>query len=302
MYVHRSASGVIAWAPAKLNLFFEVLGKRDDGFHEIETLMVPISLYDRLSFRVEPSGEIDVDCRWALADGKRVANRRELGELPSGHDNIAARAVQLLRRRAGISVGASLQIVKRIPAAAGLGGGSSDAAAALIAANIGWGLDWPGSALVGLAAELGSDVPFFLGQGAAICRGRGERIEPIAGLGALHFVVVRPPEGLSTSGVYANCRPAPQPCRVEPLVAALRSGDTGRAGRLLHNRLEPAAESLSTWIGRLRGEFARLDCLSARMSGSGTSYFGMCRHAHHARRVAGRLRARGVGQVYAVRS
>jgi len=297
MDVHRSAAGVAVRAPAKLNLFFEVLGKRSDGFHEIETLMVPINLFDDLHFQPDATGRISVECRWAGLDEPGTSR----GDLPAEAENIATRALQLLRRRAGLTAGARVQLLKRIPSAAGLGGGSSDAAAALLAGNAGWQLNWPRRALLPLAAELGSDVPFFLARSAAVCRGRGERIEPVDGLGCLDFVLVRPPAGLSTARVYANCRAAQPPQPLEPLVRALAKGDRRLAGRLLYNRLEEAAEPLSPWIGRLKAEFARLDC-PARMSGSGSSYFGMCRGARHARRVAARLRSRGVGRVYAVHS
>ncbi|MBI3837859.1 MAG: 4-(cytidine 5'-diphospho)-2-C-methyl-D-erythritol kinase [Planctomycetia bacterium] len=297
MNVHRLAASAVVRAPAKLNLFFEVLAKRNDGFHEIETLMVSVSLYDTLVATADPGGQVSLDCRWA-AHGRQDVR----GRLPPEHENLATRAVELLRRRSGVEYGVKLELIKRIPAAAGLGGGSSDAAAALLAANAVWKLGWGREALANVAVELGSDVPFFLGGGVAVCRGRGERIEPVAGLGSLHFVVVRPPEGLSTAKVYANCRVAPEPRPLAPLVEALRAGDMRRIGRLIHNRLQPAAESLSPWIGRLQWEFARLDCLAAQMSGSGTSYFGICRHARHARRVARCLQARGVGQVFAVSS
>src|SRR5205823_2480704 len=122
-----------------------------------------------------------------------------LGELPQEADNLVTRAMQMLRSQAHVAAGARVQLLKRIPSAAGLGGGSSDAAAALVAANAGWELNWPQAELAALAARLGSDVPFFLGHGPALCRGRGEQIEPVGGLGCLHFVLVRPPAGLSTA-------------------------------------------------------------------------------------------------------
>jgi 4-diphosphocytidyl-2-C-methyl-D-erythritol kinase len=190
--------------------------------------------------------------------------------------------------------------VKRIPAASGLAGGSSDAAAALVAANLGWQLNWPREQLAPLAAELGSDVPFFLGQGPAVCRGRGEIMEPVAGLAPLSFVIVRPPVGLSTPAVYRACRPAVEPRHAEPLVDSLRRGDLGTAAKHFHNALQIAAEGLCDWIARLKQEFAALGCLAHQMSGSGSAYFGLCRHARHARRIAASLRSRGVGQVYAV--
>ncbi|MGH7135416.1 MAG: 4-(cytidine 5'-diphospho)-2-C-methyl-D-erythritol kinase, partial [Pirellulales bacterium] len=143
-------------------------------------------------------------------------------------------------------------------------------------------------------------IPFFLYGGPAVCRGRGELIEPVKGLGALHFVVVKPPAGLSTADVYRACSASAEPQRVGGLLAALREGSLFGAARCLHNALQAAAEKLSPWIARLSHEFGRLDFLGHRMSGSGTSYFGLCRHARHARRLAACLRARGVGRVYAV--
>ncbi|MBM4094302.1 MAG: 4-(cytidine 5'-diphospho)-2-C-methyl-D-erythritol kinase, partial [Planctomycetes bacterium] len=179
----------------------------------------------------------------------------------------------------------------------GLGGASTDAAAALVAANLGWRLGWSRAELAGIAAELGSDIPFFLGSGAALCRGRGERIEPVSLPASLPLVVVRPPEGLSTAQVYGRCRPAEDRAQAEPLVAALQRGRLDVAARHMFNRLQAAAEQLTPWVGRLRSAFSRLDCLGHQMSGSGTSYFGICRHARHARRVAARLRSERLGFV-----
>jgi 4-diphosphocytidyl-2-C-methyl-D-erythritol kinase len=298
MQVRTTDSGLEVWAPAKLNLFLEVLARRDDGFHEIETLMCPIDLYDTLYFCPDPSGRVSLTCRWAI--GEHGAS--ELETLPEGTANTVVRACELLRRRAKVSQGARLELLKRIPTAAGLAGGSSDAAAALLAANQGWALNLSPLELAHLAAEVGSDVPFFLSRGPAICRGRGERVEPVAGLGSLHFVIVKPPVGLGTADVYGACRPADRPMQAGPLAAALRQGRLAEAGRLMVNRLEPAAQTLSETIGELRAEFARLDICGQLMSGSGTSYFALCRSARHARRMAGRLYARGVGRVYAVRS
>ncbi len=301
MRIHRSAVGVAVEAPAKVNLFFEVLDKRTDGYHEIETLMVPIGLYDTLYFfKEDSSSRVELDCRWAV--GCRRPDAFGLGELPQGVENLVVRAVELLRKRTGARHGAKLRLVKRIPAAAGLGGGSSDAAAALVAANEVWGLGHSPAELASLAAEIGSDVPFFLGRGAAICRGRGEKIEALAGLADLHFVVVRPPAGLSTAAVYGACRPARNPRPLAPLREALQRGDLAEVGRRLFNRLEPAARSLSPWIKRLMDELEKEDCPGHLMSGSGTCCFGLCRHARQARRVARRLEVNGVGMAFAVRA
>jgi 4-diphosphocytidyl-2-C-methyl-D-erythritol kinase len=300
MEIQQTHAEVVAHTPAKLNLFFEVLAKRADGYQEIETLMCPIDLYDTLYFRKEPSGRLELECQWAHVPGEQGSAGFE--QIPLGPENLVLRAVESLRRHAAVGSGASLRLVKRIPAAAGLGGGSSDAAAALMVANLGWNLGLPIEDLAQLAAELGSDVPFFLTRGSAVCRGRGERVEPIAGLGSWSFVLLRPPEGLATAAVYAACRPAEEPRPLAPLVQALREGNAAQAGRLLFNRLQPAAESLSPWIARLRETLAQEDLLGHGMSGSGTSYFGLCRHARHARRIARRLRAKGIGRVFVVRN
>jgi 4-diphosphocytidyl-2-C-methyl-D-erythritol kinase len=298
MQIRRTAATWEVWAPAKLNLFLEVLARRADGYHEIETLMCPIDLYDTFYFTEDPTGRIELACDCDLQGRKSQAAE----ELPSGPANLVVRAVELLREAAGIQVGAGLRLVKRIPMAAGLGGGSSDAAAALAAANEGWKVGLSLAELEGLATRLGSDVAFFLGGGPAICRGRGELIEPLTGLGPMHFVVAHPPQGLRTADVYGACRPARAPLDSASLVDALRHGRLAEAGRRLHNRLQPAAAGLSSWIGRLADEFSQLDLWGHQMSGSGTSYFGLCRTARQARRAAERLRMRGVGQVYAVRS
>jgi len=300
MHIHRSGAELVLQAPAKLNLSFEVLAKRDDGYHEIETLMCPVGLYDTLCFREGPRNQLKLTCQRVHGASGPTGLRGEV--LPEGRENLVLRAVDLLRQQAGVDCGATLRLVKRIPIAAGLGGGSSDAAAALLAANQGWGLGRSLEELAQVSAQLGSDVPFFLVGSAAICRGRGERVEPVAIPAAMHFVVVYPPEGLSTAAVYNVCRPASRPRTLAPLLEALARGDIRQIGRLLFNRLQPAAEKLSPWIARLRGHLAREDCLGHGMSGSGTSYFGLCRHARHARRVARRLQANGLGSVFAVHS
>ena len=302
------AAAVVVETPAKLNLFLELLAKRPDGFHEIETLMTAINIFDRLYVTSLSEGQTQLTCRWASGMEALTASRNgtkaatNLDTLPMGSDNIVWKAVERLRQCAGTRPGIAIHLVKRIPAAAGLGGASSDAAAVLVAANRLWRLGWTREQLSEVAADIGSDVPFFLacrtsGAGMAIGRGRGERIEPLAGMPPLHFVLTRPPLGLSTPQVYQQCKVPSQPMSVEPLVAKLRRGDRS-AGTLLVNRLQPPAEELSPWISRLSALFARMDCLGHQMSGSGSSYFGICRSARQARRLASRIRAAGFGLTF----
>jgi len=195
--------------------------------------------------------------------------------------------------------------VKRIPLGAGLGGGSSDAAAALRLANIGWGINWGDERLADLAAELGSDIPFFLSQGAAICRGRGERVSQLPPQRPLHFVVVKPPVSLNTGDVYAAYDSQPDIERdvaCPSVIHRLTSCGWGDVRSWMHNRLQAAASVLSPWVDRIRNAFAEFDFVAHQLTGSGSAYFGVCRHAQHARRLANILRTRQLGLVYATRS
>ena len=293
--------------PAKVNLSLEVLWRRPDGFHELETVMTAVSVFDTLDFRPHAAGDIRLSARWGVGLAARSvregthpgAEVRETpyGDLPAGPENIVWRAAERLRERAGITQGGDIRLVKRIPAAAGLGGASSDAAAMLIAANEGWGLDWSLDQLAEVAAEIGSDVPFFLRGRSAICRGRGEQIEN-ASARRLHVVLVRPPVGLSTPAVFRQCRPGGAPGCSAGLVSALEEGNPALIGKRLGNRLQEPASRLTPWINQLVTEFNRLDCVGHQMSGSGSTYFGLGRHARHARRLASQLRGRQVGAVY----
>jgi 4-diphosphocytidyl-2-C-methyl-D-erythritol kinase len=301
MYLRRGNLEWTALAPAKLNLFLEVFGRRADGFHELETLMVPIRLADSIRIIATPEGADGGPgkIRFELRTSAMLRPPRQAHAIPVGGDNLVVRALELLQERSGCRLGADVELVKRIPAAAGLGGGSSDAAAALRLANRAWGIQWPVERLAVLAAELGSDVPFFLVGGPAICRGRGEQVERVAGMRPLHFVIVKPPTDLSTADVYrahdalAESRAAQQ--------TGARSWNQPDFGWMV-NRLQSAAASLSPWIERLRLAFDSLGFLRHQLSGSGTTYFGVCRHAGHARRLASILRARQLGLVYATRS
>jgi len=308
--IRRSATDIEVLAPAKINLFFEVLSRRDDGFHEIETLMVPIGLYDTLILEDDPSGQVSLAARWAIGFGQQKNAQvpqasmfeGEFGNLPEVEKNHAVRAIRLLALRAGVNRGARLRLVKRIPAAAGLGGGSSDAAAALLGANLAWNLGWSLKRLTAVAAELGSDVPFFLTRGPAICRGRGEMVRRVAGLPVLYVVVLRPPDGLATASVYRACQPGEPPRQVGAVIEELQTGRLAAIGPMAHNRLLEPARKLSPWIDKALVHLASEDCPVIGMSGSGSACFALCRSANHARRVAAQLRNRrpSVGYVWSV--
>jgi 4-diphosphocytidyl-2-C-methyl-D-erythritol kinase len=295
MRARRTITGVEVQAPAKLNLFLEVLAKRPDGYHEIETLVAPFAIFDTLTLSELDGGEIVSQCRWA--GGLTASSGEALGDLPEPGKNLAVQALELLRQRHGVFAGARLTIVKRIPTGAGLGGASSDAAAALVAGCALWKLGVSHAELAALAAELGSDVPLFLSGGAAICRGRGEQVEATGPLPALHAVVVKPPVSLATADVYGRCKPAWSPERVWPVLHAWKSGELPRLASRLANRLESAAAELSPWMGRIRHTLRQSSSAGIGMTGSGSSWFALCRNARHSYQLARNLSTRGLGYV-----
>lgn len=298
-------------APAKLNLYLEVLGRRDDGFHELETLMVPVRIWDSLSITPTlPSSDSEMGpLEFTVRSAPRLgqAAPQPVSALLGG-ENLVVRALDLLRERSSCRAGGYVELVKRIPVSAGLGGGSSDAAAALRLANQLWRIGWGRAQLAELAAELGSDVPFFLYDRAAICRGRGERVEPLTAMPRLHFVVVKPPQGISTSEVYRmhatraeSSKPAGRTSL--PSLTLLRNERKwSDLQRWMSNRLQSAAALLSPWVNQAKEVFSRFDCLGHQLSGSGSAYFGICRHAQHAHRLAAILRSQRLGFVYTTSS
>lgn len=305
MEAHRISEGVRIDCPGKVNLFLEVLAKRPDGFHELETFMTAISIYDSIFVSANTTrGKISLRCDWAGGLAGRYG-QEVLSPLPTGEGNLVYRAAELLARESGITAGVSLRVVKRIPSEAGLGGASSDAAGTLLALNGWWGLNWERDRLAELGARLGSDIPFFLGLAqrgslAAVCRGRGEKIEPVRGLPRLHLVVMKPPVGLSTPAVFRRCSVPAQPRSVKAIQEVLERGRFERLGTTLFNRLQEPAEQLSPAVVALRQACDTWDIWGHAMSGSGSSYFAVCRSAQHARQIAARQRARGDGQVFAV--
>ena len=288
MIVRTDADRVTVLAPAKLNLFLEVTGRRADGYHDIESLMVTVDLCDTLTFEPNSSGQIEFTCDDA--------------SLPTGSENLVVRAAEGLRTSFGLDQGARIHLHKVIPAQAGLAGGSSDAAATLEGLTRLWGLDVPSDRLDALAADLGSDVTFFRHGPLAWCRGRGERVEPLALPGALHFVLVCPPVGVATAAVYRQVVPPGRPRSTDGITTALASGDTEALGRAFFNRLQPVAESLEPALGSVRDALANLGpSLDGHlMSGSGSSYFGLARDRNAAEDAAERLGLLGLGRVQVV--
>jgi 4-diphosphocytidyl-2-C-methyl-D-erythritol kinase len=278
MRIERHADAVVVWAPAKANLYLEVLAKRPDGYHEIATLMVAVSLYDTLEFKEERSGEIRLAC--------------QLPELGTGPENLVIRAAQLLKQRTDCQRGAAIRLTKRIPVAAGLAGGSTDAAATLAGLDQFWQLGLTRQQLSEVAAELGSDIAFFFATPAAWCTGRGEQVAPVNLGTPLWLVLACPSFGLSTADVYRGVTVPEQPQSGAEILRAVVDGDVEEIGRRLHNRLQPVAERLCPDLALLDGRLARLGAAGRLMSGSGSSFFALCRDPREARRFVRELRSR----------
>jgi len=261
---------VRARCPAKLNLFLEVLGRRPDGYHELSTVMAPIDLTDTLE----------------VTEAKRFTLEVEGPPLP-GTNTVekAYRAVAKRRRIPGVRA----RLSKGIPAGSGLGGGSSDAAAMIEALDTLFDL---GLDRHEVAAEIGSDVNFFLERGPALCTGRGERVAPLASRTRIHAVVVWPGFALGTADVYRRVRDflTPTPRDVIDFLNRFDRGEPGDLGRALFNRLESAAFDLHPELARARRALAKLPFAGARMTGSGSALYGLCASRAEADRLARKVR------------
>ncbi|KYH45678.1 4-(cytidine 5'-diphospho)-2-C-methyl-D-erythritol kinase [Branchiibius sp. NY16-3462-2] len=228
---------VSARAPGKINLELRVGPRGAGGFHELATIFHAVNLWEHVELALAAADTCHVEGRQAHA-------------VPTDSSNLAVRAVEELRLLTGIAEGVALTIQKGVPVAGGMAGGSADAAAALLAADQLFNLGLPLTELERVAGRLGSDVAFCLTGGTALGTGRGELLAPVLATGALEWVLVTHPEGLSAGAVYAECdrlradRAVPVPQADPQLLGALRQGDAAQIGPLLHNDLQPAAFSL----------------------------------------------------------
>jgi len=255
-------------APAKINLCLHVVGKRPDGYHDLAMLMQCVALYDKVTVSLRSDGKITVDCPGL--------------DLPSGRDNLAAGAAHLLFDHVGIDAGASILIDKQIPTAAGLGGGSSDAAAVLLLLDELLDLHLPRHELMQLGLQLGADVPFFLFRKTAWATGVGDVLQAWPGLPSLWLVLVNPKIAVSTALVFQSLRlthPRPEdkiprfPVRVDEVV------------RLLHNDLEVVTCQRYPVVDEIKAKLLAAGAAGALMSGSGATVFGLFDSQHAAERA-----------------
>ena len=273
-------------AAAKVNLALEVLGRRADGYHEVVTVMQAVELSDRV----------------VLDDVESLALRTTASGIPTDASNLALRAALALREAAGVDRGVRITLDKRIPVAAGLGGGSTDAAAVLLGLNRLWGLRWPIAKLVEVAVTLGMDVPFFLRGGVGFATGRGEKLERMRGM-ALALVLVNPRYASSTAEAYGRMVPVmyADGTRARRVAAALRARRVERVAESLYNGLEAAVGPAQPEIERMKAALRAAGALGALMSGSGPTVFGIARSLDHARQIQRRVR-RASWECWAVRT
>jgi 4-diphosphocytidyl-2-C-methyl-D-erythritol kinase len=280
--VRAPVTTVTVRAPAKINLHLTVGPLRQDGYHELKTVFHAVGLFDELTVR-------EADALSLVVQGDTAEG------VPTDQSNLAVRAVQLLAAETGRDPSVSLLLHKGIPVAGGCAGGSADAAAALVACDVLWGLGLTKDELEVYASRLGSDVPFALHGGTALGTGRGERLTPVLGAGTYAWVLALPEEGLSTPAVYAELdrlreegppRVAGDPAGV---LSALRGGAAKALGQALGNDLQAAALSLRPELGRILEVGTALGALGGLVSGSGPTVAFLARDEGHAAALAAAL-------------
>jgi len=272
------ASALSFLAPAKLNLSLQVFGKRPDGYHHIRSVMVPVSLYDDVTVEEAPGG-IAVEC--------------DVPGIPTDETNSCHRAATLFLAWAGTSIGVRIRIRKAIPAESGLGGGSSDAAAALKGLIALTGKHPPAEVLSAMAVRVGADVPFFLSGGAALVEGFGERLTPLPWSVPFHAVIVRPAFGLSTREGYVRLGREPGGAPPRGCVPSFRTISDVTA--IVRNDFEAAWGPSHPEIEAIRKELGSAGAAAAGLSGSGSAVFGLFASEGAAREARGKLSAGGDG-------
>jgi 4-diphosphocytidyl-2-C-methyl-D-erythritol kinase len=254
-------------APAKTNLSLRVLGRRSDGFHEIETVMAPISLCDEIKIERRPSKP-------------KIAFRCDDPSVPKGEDNIVVRAANMFFERTKITSGVSIDLKKRIPHGAGLGGGSSDAASTLLALNELCETNLPREALARMAEMIGSDVPFFIFQSAAVCKARGELVTPTRLREQLTMLLLKPVFGVPTQWAYSRWRDSRE-------IPGVSYASQTFGGQTFVNDLERPVFEKFVFLAELKMWLLKQpEVGAALMSGSGSTVFAVLGDRLHADHLA----------------
>ncbi len=295
-----SSARVRVRVPAKINLFLAVRGRRADGYHELVSIMQTIGLHDELTAAIV--GDAGAAQHPALRPRMQIDLAHDSSELvPTDDRNLAMKAARILLREMGAPVDAQplpnapathVDLHKVIPVAAGMAGGSADAAAALIALNALWGCELTRDELRELAAELGADVPFCVLGGTALATGTGSATAQVLVRGTYHWMVGMSADPLSTAHVYETFAEVGTPSEVEPdaVLHALRTGDAEALGAALYNDLEQAAFHLRPSLRAARDALLDAGALGAVLSGSGPTMLALAENQMHANELAERSR------------
>jgi len=282
-------------APAKINLYLRVVGKRRDGYHLIDTVMLPISLYDEIEIR-----KLKADRRRARGAAPSITITCDHPQVPAGKKNLVFRAAELIMKTAQVEQPVAIHIRKKIPVGAGLGGGSSDAAATLIALNRLFRLGYATRKLEKLGLALGADVPFFIAKRPARARGIGERLTPLTQFPGFWLVILYPGFPVSTAWAYGQLRPKLTKSKVNTsITSSLRR--FAKLRELLVNDLEAVTVAEYPRIGTLKERLRREGADGVLMSGSGSSVFGVFAARRKASRAFRRLKKDKGGQAFLVR-
>jgi 4-diphosphocytidyl-2-C-methyl-D-erythritol kinase len=277
--------------PAKLNVFLEVLNRRSDGYHELDTVMLRTQFCDMLTMENRSDGQLRL--RFSDATPEHLQHG-----VPLDDRNLIIRAAEALRKRVGMESGADFILHKQIPPESGLAGGSSNAASALLGLRQLWNLPISDSDLHEIAATLGSDINFLLsGARAAVCSSRGEIVAPVPVLGSLFFAAVRPSIGNSTGAVFRGVEFSSPRRKSVGVVSCLGDGDTRTLASAIFNRLTVPAQNMNGEMTDLMAAMQRLLGRPVFMSGSGSTVFVICESRAAAmsdlRQIESRLRRKG---------
>jgi 4-diphosphocytidyl-2-C-methyl-D-erythritol kinase len=254
-------------SPAKVNLFLKVISKREDGYHEILSLMQPISIFDVIRMKIEDGDSISTRVTGTGSDGY-------LPPVPDGPENLAYQAAELFCESAGVKRAVDIEIDKHIPSGAGLGGGSSNAASVLMGLNEALGQPIEHDELMAISADIGSDVPFFLLKGSALASGRGEKLERIS-FPLYDYVLVNPGFEVASSFAYDNLDLTKKDEDNMLLYSKSALMDSHHIKDLLVNDLEPAVLERYPQVLDIKKEFSDTDAIGVLMSGSGPTVFAV---------------------------
>jgi 4-diphosphocytidyl-2-C-methyl-D-erythritol kinase len=282
MKIYPRANNITVFTPAKINLALEIFGKREDGYHEIVSLVQKVNLYDKLVFKKTKAGRIKI-----------TSNTKEIEH---DRDNSVARVLASFKRFTFGKIGVFAHIRKNIPIGAGLGGESSDAAATIVAVNKLFALGLSTREMHKMAERIGADVPFFLNGDSAIIGGKGEEIQEVEIPDQLYYVLLVPPFSTSTGQVYANVNRYLTKSKQNYIKYVL--SNLAMIEKLVFNRLQEAAIKVAPALSQYIERMKEIGFLAVSITGSGSGIFGLCLNKKEAQKKAEIVKRLGIGRVF----